>query len=80
VWQFIAFGSGYFSGQMCSLEFGNLGINDVAAGAISVLFVEAITFLYYDQPSPTLRLRLLNYFKIGYTAGLMADAFKLGGT
>eukprot|EP00873_Tetraselmis_striata_P004238 jgi/Tetstr1/424502/TSEL_015030.t1 len=80
MWQFIAFGLGYLCGQFISLEFGNLGVNDVVAGAMSVWFVESVTFLYYDAPSPTLRLRLLNYFKLGYTASLMSDAFKLAGT
>jgi len=79
MWQFISFGLGYYSGQVVSLEFGNLGVNDVVAGAMSVFFVETITFLYYDAPNPTLRVKLLNYFKLGYTAALMADALKLGG-
>lgn len=62
-----------------SLSFGALAINDVVAAALTVAFSEVVSAAYYSAPKVTLKLLMANCFKIGITAALVADAFKLGG-
>lgn len=39
---------------------------------------QVVTYLYYSNPKPGLRIWFANCFKIGLTASLLADAAKLG--
>ena len=75
----ITYGLGHYTANSTTLAFGTLAVNDVIAGACSVLFVEVVTYLFYRTDKPALYLTLLNSFKIGFTAALMSDAMKLGG-
>eukprot|EP00850_Spirogloea_muscicola_P006432 SM000030S11441 [mRNA] locus=s30:693090:694069:+ [translate_table: standard] len=69
---------GFYVAQTISLSFGALGVNDVIAAAICVLFTEFVTKYVHSLPtSPTLGIALLNAFKLGFTYGLFIDAFKL---
>lgn len=58
---------------------GALAINDVVAAAIMLAFYELVGHWYYTAEKLTLRLVLLNWFKMGLVAGFLADALKLGG-
>ena len=78
MWIVISYCLGFYVANSVSLSFGTLAVNDVVAAAICVYFVEVITYLFYTAEKPALYLSLLNSFKIGFTAALMADAFKLG--
>lgn len=40
--------------------------------------LQIVTYLYYSNPKPGLRIWFANCFKIGLTASLLADAAKLG--
>ena len=68
------------AGNVASLSFGALAINDVFAAVITLLFCEVITHLYYTQPAGqrSLRLWFANCSKMGLIASLLADAAKLG--
>eukprot|EP00850_Spirogloea_muscicola_P010031 SM000058S18461 [mRNA] locus=s58:25947:26955:+ [translate_table: standard] len=69
---------GFYVAQTISLSFGALGVNDVIAAAICVLFTEFVTKYVHGLPTlPTLGIALLNAFKLGFTYGLFIDAFKL---
>eukprot|EP00850_Spirogloea_muscicola_P016327 SM000131S26757 [mRNA] locus=s131:301805:302783:- [translate_table: standard] len=69
---------GFYVAQTISLSFGALGVNDVIAAAICVLFTEFVTKYVHSLPaSPKLGVALLNAFKLGFTYGLFIDAFKL---
>ena len=62
-----------------TLSFGALAINDVLAAVITLLFYDIVSRAFYRSPTRPLRLWMANWFKIGVTAALMADAIKLGG-
>ena len=79
LWTAIAFATGFYAANTVSLSFGALSINDVVAAAVTVLFVEICSYLYYSASKRTLRLVFLNAFKWGVCAALIIDAFKLGG-
>ena len=73
-----AFFTGYYSANTVSLSFGALAINDVVAAAVTLAFCEIVSLMYWSAPVKTLKLLLLNCFKLGVIAALMADAMKLG--
>ncbi|CAL5225140.1 g7919 [Coccomyxa viridis] len=79
LWAAIAFYSGFYCANTVSLSFGALAINDVVAAALTVAFSEVVSATYYSAPKVTLKLLMANCFKIGISAALIADAFKLGG-
>ena len=68
---------GFYVAQTISLSFGALGVNDVIAAVLCVLFTEYVTRFYYSRPRPTFSVALLNNFKMGFSYGLFIDAFKL---
>ncbi|CAM6086920.1 unnamed protein product [Calypogeia fissa] len=68
---------GFFVAQTISLSFGALGVNDVIAAALCLLFAEYITKYYHTRLQMTFTVALLNNFKMGFTYGLFIDAFKL---
>jgi len=81
LWTAISFGVGFYAANTVSLSFGALAINDVIAAALSVAGYEVASALVYASPGATrsLRLRLLNAFKIGAACAFIMDAFKLAG-
>ena len=81
LWTAISFGVGFYAANTVSLSFGALAINDVIAAALSVAGYEVASALVYASPGATrsLRLRLLNAFKIGAACAVIMDAFKLAG-
>ena len=78
MWSGTAFFTGYYSANTVSLSFGALAINDVVAAAVTLAFCEIVSLMYWSAPVKTLKLLLLNCFKLGVIAALMADAMKLG--
>lgn len=66
------------AGNIATLSFGALAINDVFAAVVALLLCEAVTHLYYTSPDPPLRLWFANCFKMGVYAAMIADAAKLG--
>lgn len=78
-WRFLAFSIGFLCGNTVSLTFGTLAVNDVVAAVVTLIFYYTISRLYWSHPNPPYILELLNLFKNGVIAGLIADAFKLGG-
>jgi len=79
LWAFIAFCVGFYSANTVSLSFGALAINDIVAAILTVAFCELCSKAYYSAPRITLKLVFVNCFKMGVTAALIADAFKLAG-
>lgn len=80
LWCGISVGSGYYSGNMVSLAFGALAINDVVAAVMTVAMCEVISKAFYSQwPSPPLWALFANCFKCGVEFAFFADAFKLAG-
>lgn len=80
MWCAISVGAGYYSGNMVSLSFGTLAINDVVAAVTTVAFCEVTSRQFYQEwPRPSLVLIFANFFKMGVTFAFMADAFKLAG-
>jgi hypothetical protein len=80
MWSAISLGAGYYSGNMVSLAFGALAINDVVAAVMTVAVCEIISRAFYNQwPSPSLWLIFANCFKCGVEFAFIADAFKLAG-
>lgn len=79
LWCAISAGAGFYSGNTVTLSFGALAINDVLAAVITLLFYELVSRAFYSSPNRPLRLWMANFFKIGVTMALMADAIKLGG-
>ncbi len=73
----IALLGGFYVAQTISLSFGALGVNDVIAAALCVLFTEFVTRFYHTRVQITFPIALLNNFKMGLTYGLFIDAFKL---
>jgi uncharacterized membrane protein YoaK (UPF0700 family) len=70
---------GFYAGNMVSLAFGALAINDVVAAVVTVAVTEVISREFYGQwPDPSLWLMFANFFKIGVTWAFMSDAMKLG--
>ncbi|KAI7845196.1 hypothetical protein COHA_001240 [Chlorella ohadii] len=78
MWAGISLCTGFYAGNILTLSFGALAVNDIFAGVICVMFYEVVTHLYYSTPNPGLRVWFANCFKIGLTASLLADAAKLG--
>jgi Protein of unknown function (DUF565) len=71
---------GYYAGNMVSLAFGSLAINDVVAAIMTVAVCEVIGARFYDEwPNPSLWLMFANFFKMGVTFAFMADSYKLAG-
>jgi hypothetical protein len=66
------------AGNIVTLSFGALAVNDVLAAAITLTFCEAVTHCYYTANEPSLSLWFANCFKLGLIASLLADAAKLG--
>ncbi|KAI5066280.1 hypothetical protein GOP47_0018904 [Adiantum capillus-veneris] len=78
LWGGISLLGGFYVAQTISLSFGVLGVNDVIAAVLCVLFTEYVTRYYYTRPSPpSFYVALLNNFKMGFSYGLFIDAFKL---
>ena len=73
----IALFGGFYVAQTISLSFGALGVNDVIAAAMCVLFTEYITRFCRTRKKITFPVALVNNFKMGFTYGLFIDAFKL---
>ena len=78
-WCCISAGVGFYAGNIATLSFGALAINDVFAAVVTLVFYEAVTKLFYSSPRPSLKLWFANSFKIGMTLSMLADAIKLGG-
>ncbi|KAL6503858.1 hypothetical protein OROGR_025781 [Orobanche gracilis] len=68
---------GFYVAQTICLSFGALSVNNVIAAVLCVLITEYVTRFYYSRPKVTSSLALLNNFKMGFTYGLILDAFKL---
>lgn len=68
---------GFYVAQTISLSFGALGVNDVIAAAMCVLFTEYITRFTRTRKKISFSVALVNNFKMGFTYGLFIDAFKL---
>eukprot|EP00890_Picochlorum_soloecismus_P001244 jgi/Picsp_1/211/NSC_00210-R1_protein len=79
VWCVISAGAGFYAGNIATLSFGALAINDVFAAIVTLLFYEIVSNLFYGAKRPSLKLWFANFFKIGMTASMLADAVKLGG-
>lgn len=77
-WCFVSTGAGFYSANTATLTFGTLAINDVLAAVVTLVFVEVVSYIYWTAPRVTLRLNLINSFKNGVIAALIADALKLG--
>lgn len=73
----IAILGGFYVAQTISLSFGALGVNDVIAAAMCVLFTEYITRFTRTRKKVSFSVALVNNFKMGFTYGLFIDAFKL---
>lgn len=78
-WCGISAGAGFYAGNIVTLTFGALAINDVFAGIVTLIFYEVVTTIFYSTPNPSLKLWFANYFKIGVVVAMLADAVKLGG-
>ena len=80
LWCWISLFAGFYSGNMVSLAFGTLAINDVVAAMVTVAVTEVISRAFYAQwPRPPLWLIFANFFKMGVTFAFMADSYKLAG-
>jgi hypothetical protein len=82
VWCIISGGAGFYAGNIVTLSFGALAINDVFAGAVTLMFYEVVTNLFYSEGSlsrKSLKMWFVNYFKMGVVLSCLADAIKLGG-
>lgn len=66
------------AGNIATLSFGALAINDVFAAVITLLFCEVVTHLYRTDTTNSYILWFMNCFKQGLIASLLADAAKLG--
>lgn len=78
MWAGISVCNGFYAGNIATLSFGALAVNDVFAAVVTLLFCEVVTHLYYTDTTGSLTLWYLNCFKIGLIAALLADAVKLG--
>jgi hypothetical protein len=79
MWCGISAGAGFYAGNIVTLSFGALAINDVFAGVVTLLFYEIVSRLFYSAKRPSLKLWFANWFKIGVVFSMLADAIKLGG-
>lgn len=79
MWCGISAGAGFYAGNIVTLSFGALAINDVFAGVVTLLFYEMISRLFYGAKRPSLKLWFANWFKLGVVLSMLADAIKLGG-
>lgn len=70
--------SGFYAGNIISLSFGALAVNDVLAAVTTLVFYEVVSAAFYGSERPTLRAWFANYFKIGVLAAALTDALKLG--
>ena len=64
------------AGNIATLSFGALAINDVLAAVVTLMFCEVVTHVHYTRP--TLLSWFANHFKMGVIAALLSDAAKLG--
>ncbi|KAL4458095.1 hypothetical protein ABPG75_012960 [Micractinium tetrahymenae] len=78
MWAGISLCNGFYAGNIATLSFGALAVNDVFAAVVTLLFCEVVTHLYYTDTTGSLTLWYLNCFKIGLIAAMLADAAKLG--
>ena len=82
MWCIISAGAGFYAGNIVTLSFGALAINDVFAAVVTLLFYELVTRLFYSGGSlskKSLNMWFVNYFKMGVVLSCLADAIKLGG-
>jgi hypothetical protein len=79
LWCGISAGAGFYAGNIVTLSFGALAINDVFAGVVTLLFYEIVSRLFYGATRPSLKLWFANWFKLGVVLSMLADAIKLGG-
>jgi Protein of unknown function (DUF565) len=80
IWCCISLFGGYYSGNMVSLAFGTLAINDLVAAVTTVGVTEIISRAFYARwPNPPLWIIFANFFKMGVEFAFMADAYKLAG-
>ena len=77
-WCFVSAGAGFYSANTATLTLGTLAVNDVVAAVVTLAFVEVVAYFYWSAPKITLRLNLINSFKNGVIAALIADSLKLG--
>lgn len=81
MWCVISAGAGFYAGNIVTLSFGALAINDVFAAVTTLLFYEVVTRLFYSEgslSSKSLKMWFVNYFKMGVVLSCLADAIKLG--
>lgn len=78
MWAGISLTTGFYAGNIATLSFGALAINDVFAAVITLLFCEVVTHLYRTDTTNSYILWFMNCFKQGLIASLLADAAKLG--
>ncbi|EFN58679.1 hypothetical protein CHLNCDRAFT_140276 [Chlorella variabilis] len=78
MWAGISLSAGFYAGNIATLSFGALAVNDVLAAVITLMFCEVVTHLYYSTEKPSLFIWFLNNFKMGLIAAMLADAAKLG--
>ncbi len=82
VWCVISAGAGFYAGNIVTLSFGALAINDIFSGVVTLLFYELVTRLFYSEGNlskKSLKMWFVNYFKMGVVLSCLADAVKLGG-
>jgi len=82
IWCIISGCAGFYAGNIVTLSFGALAINDVFAGIVTLLFYEVVTALFYRNGKlsrKSLKMWFANYFKMGVVLSSLADAIKLGG-
>jgi len=79
MWLGISFCLGVWAGNIVTLSFGALAINDAFAAIVTLIFYEIVSASYYNAKVKTLRLQFANLFKIGVVTACLADAVKLGG-
>eukprot|EP00898_Chlorokybus_atmophyticus_P004965 jgi/Chlat1/546/Chrsp103S01118 len=73
----IAIFGGFYVANTISLSFGAISVNDVVAAAFCTAAVETTTSWFYKQDRRSRVSTLINLFKIGFTIGLITDAFKI---
>jgi hypothetical protein len=78
LWCAISGAGGFYAGNVTTLSFGALAINDVLAAVLTLLFYEAVSRAFYAAERRTLRLWFAQWFKLGLVAALLVDALKLG--
>eukprot|EP00249_Psilotum_nudum_P004579 c18087_g1_i2 orf=122-562(+) len=73
---------GFYSANALSTILGQTGDWDVLVAGMAVAVIEMVGSLMYRKPPITesfqLFVRMVNYWKAGFTLGLFVDAFKVG--